>query len=80
MRVPNVASVETAVLMYYEKISLSTEDVRKLFGCSPTTAYKLKQMCGGGRYIKTDDAYDKWGFDISDLEARLIRIKELKEV
>ena len=80
MRVPSITGVETAVLMYYEKISLSTEDVRKLFGCSQSAAYKLKQMCGGGKYVKTDDAYDKWGLDISDLEARLIRIKKLKEV
>lgn len=88
-RVPQVAGLEEAVRMYYERIELSTGDIRVLFACSQPTATRLKAIakkkmdednvpCWNARNVNTEAAYAAWGLEIESLEKRLKRLRQLK--
>lgn len=90
VRIPQVRSIEGAVRLYYEKNELSSDDVKRLFGVhSSATVAKLKNLARermaaenvpvwDARNINTRVAFKAWGLDISDLEQRLRKLRELK--
>ncbi len=84
--------IEKAVLLYYERLTLSCEDIRQIFGVTgKATVSKLKQQVidywaergknpvfRSARII-TEDAYEAWGLDIDDLEHRLNKLRKLRQ-
>lgn len=83
--------IETAVTMYYERISLSNSDIKKLFNVtSGKTVLRYKNevisfFAGTdiipthrNHMIDTVRAYEAWGLDIADLEKRLVKLRKLK--
>lgn len=91
VRVPQINNVETAVLTYYAKVSLSNRDIKDLFGnISSSTVYKLKlkakaqqeedeRMSYNSSTVNTESAYKAWGLDIDELERRLTKLRKLKK-
>lgn len=89
MNIPQIASVETAVKLYYEKIVLFNKDILTLFpGISSCTVQRLKKcaqekaaehglMQYNNRSVLTDSAYEAWGLKIDQLERRLNKLKKL---
>ena len=89
MNIPQIASVEVAVSMYYEKPWLSNKDIHELFpGISTSTVQRLKNLArekaselGMMQYnswcVLTKPAYIAWGLDIDDLEKRLSKLRRL---
>ena len=91
VRTPQIADIETAVRIYYEKIELSSKDIQELFpgakGASTITRLKGKareRMAEEGalvynsRCVNTEVAFRAWGLDIEDLEKRLAKLRRLK--
>ncbi len=82
MNIPRIASVETAVRLYYTRITLCNDDIAELFpGVGNATVQRLKirareyaaergKTQPNNRYVLTDSAYEAWGLDIKDLERR----------
>lgn len=89
MNTPKIASVGTAVELYYSTYALYTEDVKRLFpGASSATISRLKRVAReytlsqGRRLIDlksvpTGDAYEAWGLDIRTLEAKYKKMMSL---
>ena len=89
MNIPQIASVEVAVTMYYEKPWLSNKDIHELFPCiSTSTVQRLKNLArekaskmGMMQYnswcVLTKCAFLAWGLDIEDLEKRLSKLRRL---
>lgn len=92
VRVPQLRSIEDAVWLYYEKSELLNADIKELFGIhSSATIAKLKNLVRekmveknvpvwNSQNINTTTAYEVWGLDISDLEQRLKKLRELREL
>ena len=92
VRVPQVRSVKGAVRLYYEKNELSNSDIKMLFDVhSSATITKLKNLARermtednvsvwNAQNVNTATAYKSWGLDISDLEHRLKKLKELQSM
>lgn len=81
---------KTMLEMYYTKVELSTEDIKKLFSCSRSTAEKLKKearaqmvkdnrMAWDSRCVITASAFIAWGIDIEDVEKRALKISALRK-
>lgn len=79
VRIPPVASVGTAIKLFYSFPLFSSTNIKELFGCSDSTAWKLKQKAfehqkknGVPVYnallVDTQSAFESWGLDISTLE------------
>ena len=90
MKVNLPSDFALAIQLYYGKIELGTQDVRKLFRCSTTAAVRLKKMVQevmaqrnvvpwNATAVNTQLAYEVWGLDIKDLENRLAQLQKLKE-
>lgn len=89
VRVPLIASVETAVRIYNQCPYLGNQEIKVLFGgIGDGRCGKLKQLAlvemekrGMMRYnpyvVNTDAAYAAWGLDIADLERRFRRLEKL---
>lgn len=89
MNIPQIASVEVAVTMYYEKPWLFNEDIHELFpGISTTTVQRLKNLARAkasemdmmqynNRSVLTKCAYIAWGLEIDDLEKRLMKLRKI---
>ena len=89
VRIPQVISLEIAIRLYYERIELCNTDIELLFGKhSGSTIAKLKKMAQdkmGEKNImslnvlcvNTAAAYEAWGLNISDLEYRYEKLKQL---
>ena len=89
INIPSITSIETALKIYYEYSELGNKEITTLFGQrSSATVSKLKQivkdeMCKKGIYsygankVNTEVAYAVWGINISDLEKRMKKLKEL---
>lgn len=85
---PQIASVETAVRLYYEKPFLFNTDIHELFpSISPATVVRLKKRvreCNkntveyNSKSVRTTVAYETWGLDIEDLEKRLMKLKKIR--
>lgn len=90
VRIPQVADIETAVRIYYERIELGNSEIMELFPtASRSTARKLKDLArikmteeGMPSFnplsVNTRVAYIVWGLDIDDLERRLKKLRGLK--
>lgn len=89
VRVPQVESLETAIRLYYEKVELSTADIKEIFGCSSSTCVKLKHrakekmqeentIIWNAANVNTEAAFRAWGLDIAKMEHGLKRLRCLK--
>ena len=84
-----IASIEKAIELYYSKISLNSHDIAELFGgISNGTVCRLRklariEMKNSGLpiwdsvHVNTEAAYRAWGLEISDLENRYKKLKDL---
>ena len=88
MRTPQLKDIGKAVQLYYRLIDLSAADIMELFGCSRSTANKLKKAAKqaeteqgvqaiDAERAMTENAYKVWGLDIDDLERRLKKLARL---
>ena len=87
--IPELGSVKTAVLMYYQKPALRNADIHELFPrAGKDTVQRLKRLgrektneLGNQHWhslmVNTHDAYLAWGLDIADLEKRYSKLKRL---
>ncbi len=92
VRVPQVCSVEDAVRLYYSKTELENTDIKELFGVhSSATIAKLKNLVRermaaenvpvwNAQCVNTKKAFEVWGLQIDDLEHRLKKLRELREL
>ena len=89
MYIPSITSIEQALKIYYENAEIGNQEIRDLFGCrSSATVSRLKRLAKSEMIkkdvptfnaykINTAVAYEAWGIDITDLEERMRKIKEL---
>lgn len=88
VNVPAVADLETALQLYYTRNELSTADICLLFGCSPTTARRLKkrgreQMAKENtptwnpNCVNTEAAFRSWGLDVAKIKRNLEQLRKL---
>jgi len=89
MNIPNIKNIETALKIYYHNSELGNKEITDLFGrLSSATVARLKSIVKDEMTkrsimtyrmykINTCVAYDVWGINITDLEKRLKKIKEL---
>lgn len=90
VRIPQLTSLETAIRLYYERIELSSSDIRELFGrLASSTIAKLKALARekmlendrpiwNAQCVNTEDAYTAWGLDIASLERRYKKLCSMK--
>lgn len=88
-RLFKVRDIETALRLYYSTPELTSEDIRALFGdVSSGTITNLKRpvvekMREGGYFcctrhaVNTKLAYEVWGLDVEDMEARYKKFRKL---
>ena len=85
MRSPDI---KTAVQIYYTKPEIVTDDIRKLFSVGKSKAQRMKNeirevMAEKGvkvwlpYSVNTEVAFEVWGLNITDLEARLKKLQKL---
>lgn len=85
-----VKDIATAVDLYYTYPELGTAEVCLLFGCSKSSAARLKTKARdiqskkeiitfSSANVNTKCAYEAWGIDIADLEKRLIRYQKIQK-
>lgn len=85
--------VELAVKIYYEKISLSNADIKKLFEVTSNKTVKRYKDEVVAYFAETDiipihrdntldtwRAFEAWGIDINELEKRIKKLQKLKEI
>ncbi len=89
VRIPQPVSIITALKLYYEHTELSNDNIKELFGnLSGATISKLKKKVyirmaeentpiWNAMYVNTEVAYKTWGIDVTDLERRYHKLKEL---
>jgi len=89
MNIPNITSIENALTIYYNYSEIGNKEITALFGRrSSATISKLKRLaknemikrgvCSyGANKVNTQIAYKEWGIDVSDLEKRNKKLKEL---
>lgn len=86
VNVPKVADPSLAVRLWYEQTEIGTNDVCDIFGCSKSTAIKLKARAReemeesktpsfNSTLVNTECAYRSWGIDVKRLEKGLNRPK-----
>ena len=80
--------IKTAVQIYYTKPEIGTDDIRKLFSVGKSKAQRMKNevrkvMAEKGvkvwlpYSVNTEVAFEVWGLNITDLEARLKKLQRL---
>ena len=85
MRSPDI---KTAVQIYYTKPEIVTDDIRKLFSVGKSKAQRMKNevrkvMAEKGvkvwlpYSVNTEVAFEVWGLNITNLEARLKKLQRL---
>ena len=89
MNIPQIASIETALEIYYKKSEIGNQDLILLFGkLSSATICKLKKavkaemlkrnICSYSSYkISTEIAYEIFHINVIELENRLEKLKKL---
>lgn len=90
VRIPQIVNLQTAIRLYYERIELSSKDIKNLFGntVSSSTITRLKSLARetmiedntpvwNATNVNTRVAYKSWGIDINDLEERFNKLKQL---
>lgn len=90
IRIPQPKSIEATIRIYYERIELSNDDIREIYGkLGSATIAKLKRKARevmtensrpvwNARFVNTEDAYTAWGLNIADLEKRLRKLQALE--
>lgn len=87
----NRINLEAALRLYYERLELSCDDIRQIFGpmSSATMARKKKQAreqmiedktesaIWDARNVNTVSAFKAWGLDPVELERRLTKLRRL---
>ena len=87
--IPDFVDISTAVRIYWEKVDIGTAEIKKLFGVSKDKALRIKKAAQALQedrgipfrnlnFVSTAIAYEAWGFDITDLEKRLHKLKKLE--
>lgn len=91
VRTPKITSLETAVRIYWENTEIGTAEMTELFGAHGKDLFsRLKKRARevmaekhlgtfGAYTVSTTAAYEAWGLDINDLEARLKKIQKLEK-
>lgn len=90
VRIPQIVSIEDAIRIYYERIELTNNDIKAIFGTDhgSATFAKLKRKARevmaqentpvwNAAYVNTEAAYKAWGLDINDLERRWKKLQAL---
>lgn len=89
MNIPQITSIENAVRLYYTHSEIGNKEIILLFGqLSSATVARLKRLVKiemdkqevfsyGLHKVNTKIAYSVWGLNISDLERRMKKLKEL---
>ena len=89
MYIPSITNIETALKVFYENAEIGNKEIKHLFGNrSSATIIRLKKIVKiemikreiptfNANKINTAVAYDVWGIDVTDLENRMKKIKEL---
>ncbi len=89
MYIPSITNIENALKVYYENGEIGNDEIKCLFGNrSSATIAKLKRLVKAemikrsvptfnAHKVNTVIAYDVWGIDVTDLEKRMKKIKEL---
>ena len=88
VNVPQVQDLAAAVELFYKKNELGTEDVMRIFGCSRSTAGRLKNRAReqmrmdevpswNQQMVNTEAGFRSWGLDIGKMEKSLARLKRL---
>ena len=92
MNIPQISSVEIAVKLYYERLSLFNKDIKELFPgigsntiqelkkCARNKANEMGKMQYNNKSVITECAYIAWGLDIEELERRLNKIRKYQKV
>ena len=91
VRIPQLSDISLAVELYYSRIDLSNDDIKKLFGGiggSKITALKkladarrreVGMASWNPRRVNTVCAFEAWGLDIEDLERRLKALRRFEK-
>ena len=89
VNVPQITSIENALKIFYTHSELGNKEIVQLFGkLSSATIVRLKRAVKdemakrdmfsyGANKVNTSVAFDVWGLDVSDLEVRMKKLKEL---
>ena len=89
VNIPPITSIENALRLYYSHSELGNKEIAALFGrLSSATVSRLKKavkdemykrdvLSYGANKINTAVAFSIWGLDVSDLERRMKKLKDL---
>ena len=89
VNIPQISSIDNALKIYYNHSEIGNREINDLFGKrSSATIARLKKIAKfemdksdtpsfGINKVNTVIAYHSWGIDVSDLEKRRNKIKEL---
>ena len=89
LNIPQITSIDAALKIYYQHSELGNKEIISLFGQrSSATIARLKKMVKDemmkqdmlsyGMYkVNTNAAFSVWGIDVTDLEKRRKKLKEL---
>ena len=89
MNIPPISSIDNALKIYYNNSEIGNKEITVLFGRrSSATISRLKKIAKSEMYkkdiplfcmnkINTAIAFNTWGIDVTDLEKRRNKIKEL---
>ena len=94
VRIPKISSIETALFIYNENITLGNAEISKLFaiksraaiGNLKRIAFELMEERGvpavNPTLVDTNTAYDAWGLDVKEMDKKhkkLISLLQHKE-
>lgn len=89
IRIPEISGIETAIRLYWEKIELSSKDIKELFHpVGNEKVVRLKEVANeriaelgipvwNAGKVNTAVAFEAWGLDINDLEKRYAKLKRM---
>ncbi len=91
VRIPALKDIKMALEIFYGNAELTNNHIRQLFGdrLSSATIAKLKAKVRekmmqdnvpvwNAQCVNTKTAYEVWGLDVADLEARQKKLNEIK--
>jgi hypothetical protein len=89
INIPAISGIENALKIYYTHSELGNKQIHELFGKrSSATVSRLKRavknemakrevLSYGMHKVNTSIAFEVWGIDVSDLEKRMKKLKNL---
>ena len=89
LNIPKITSINNALKIYYENAEIGNKEIKHLFSVrSSATVSRLKKLVKAemikndiptfcANKVNTVTAFAVWGIDVTDLERRKIKIKEL---